>query len=165
MRIRFLLLVVISLLTVGCGLFDFLNGPSDQDAFSWTVDGQSIDASDNGKSAQRAAGGVTVTGAKCDSGAKLALSLFTNLAAGSYPVGSEFTATWTPDARTGASANTWWEANATRGSGSLTITSNTSDRIVGSFSFVLGPGAGSTATGPRSVQGEFDLAFNTGAIC
>ena len=165
MRIRFLLLGAISLFTIGCGLIDLLNDPSDNDEFSWTVDGQSVEASSNGRAAARSSGGIVVTGANCDSGAKLNLTLFSNLVAGTFPVGNEYTVTWTPDARTADSANTWWEANSTRGSGSLTITTNTSDRITGHFSLVLAPGAGSSAAGTRSVQGEFDVAFDDDSIC
>jgi hypothetical protein len=155
----------LSLLTIGCGLKDLLNGPSGEDRFSWTVDGQPIEASSNGRGASRSGGGIVVTGANCGSGAKLTLSMFSNLVAGTFPVGSEYTVTWTPDTRTGESANTWWEANTTRGSGSLTISSNTSDRIAGHFSFVLGPGAGSNALGPRSLQGDFDLDFKGNFSC
>jgi hypothetical protein len=46
------------------------------------------------------------------------------------------------------------------GPGSLTITSLTSDRVVGTFQFVAEPDPGTAATGQVSVtNGAFDVSF------
>lgn len=52
-----------------------------------------------------------------------------------------------------------WVANVTGGSGSIVVTTRTSNRVVGTFSFVVIPSSG-TASGNKTVtQGVFDLTF------
>lgn len=80
-----------------------------------------------------------------------------SLSAGSYPVGlvnptnSNFIA--------GSSNNAGWSASPTGGSGSVTITSVTSNHITGTFTFDAAPTTGS-ATGTLQVRnGKFDLSY------
>lgn len=79
------------------------------------------------------------------------------LSAGAYPVGlvnptnSNFIA--------GNSNNAGWAASPTGGSGSVTITSVTSNHITGTFTFDAAPTTGS-ATGTLQVRnGKFDLSY------
>lgn len=52
-----------------------------------------------------------------------------------------------------------WVANNTTGSGTLVVTTRTSSRVAGTFSFTMGPGSGN-ASGTKSVtQGTFDITF------
>lgn len=59
-------------------------------------------------------------------------------------------------------AGVLWAANATAGSGSITITEVDADHIAGTFSFVAPASQASSATGTRTItDGEFDIEFNT----
>ncbi len=59
-------------------------------------------------------------------------------------------------------AGVFWAANATVGSGTITITELDADHIAGTFSFVAPPSPGSSATGTRTVtDGEFDIEFTS----
>lgn len=52
-----------------------------------------------------------------------------------------------------------WAANVAGGSGSIVVTAKTSNRVAGTFSFVLIPTSG-TASGNKTItQGSFDLTF------
>jgi Family of unknown function (DUF6252) len=54
-----------------------------------------------------------------------------------------------------------WAANATIGSGTVTITELDAEHIAGTFSFVAPATPGTSATGTRTVtQGEFDIEFS-----
>ena len=53
-----------------------------------------------------------------------------------------------------------WHALLTTGNGSITFTTLTATRAVGSFSFTAPPVGGTTASGTRNVtQGAFDVTF------
>lgn len=53
-----------------------------------------------------------------------------------------------------------WSASSAQGSGSIVVTTSTSTRVAGTFSFVLQPDVASGATGTRTVtQGVFDLTY------
>lgn len=52
-----------------------------------------------------------------------------------------------------------WTAGASGGSGTITITTRTANRVAGSFSFQLNPVTNSGATGNRTVSGNFDLTY------
>jgi hypothetical protein len=53
-----------------------------------------------------------------------------------------------------------WTASVLGGSGSVTITSNTVNSVAGTFSLVLIPQAGTSATGNKTVtNGSFNLTF------
>ena len=154
-------ILTLGLLPAGCGS---PSSPSGVDnAFTWTVDGQSFQATSNGRGALRAGTTVIVTGADCGRGPILMISM-TNPSVGTLSVGSTLNANWTPDARTGSAAGTAWEAGPGRGSGTVTITSLTDGRVAGNFSMTLAPFGGS-ASGNRSVQGSFDLTFGNATIC
>ncbi len=53
-----------------------------------------------------------------------------------------------------------WVASSQSGSGTLTITTRTANRVAGTFSFTMVPGAGSSATGTKEVtNGQFDVTW------
>jgi hypothetical protein len=53
-----------------------------------------------------------------------------------------------------------WSASSAQASGSITITTETGNRVAGTFSFVLQTDGASGATGVRNItQGRFDLTF------
>lgn len=53
-----------------------------------------------------------------------------------------------------------WIASSIGGSGTLTITTRTANRVAGTFTFTMVPSAGSSATGTRNVtNGQFDITF------
>jgi hypothetical protein len=75
---------------------------------------------------------------------------------GTYPIGPSIptNATYTD----GSSAQ--WSADPFNGSGSITVTTLTSDHAVGTFSFVMEPDAGNSATGSVTITaGTFDVTF------
>ena len=79
------------------------------------------------------------------------------LSAGSYPVGlvnptnSNFIA--------GNSNSAGWAASPTGGSGSVTITSVTSNHLTGTFTFDAAPTTGSAAGTLQVRNGKFDLSY------
>jgi hypothetical protein len=57
------------------------------------------------------------------------------------------------------SGSSAWNAAATLGSGSITVTTRTAERVAGTFTFTMVP-AGAGVTGTRSVtNGVFDIRF------
>lgn len=59
-------------------------------------------------------------------------------------------------------AGVFWAANATSGSGTITITELDAEHIAGTFSFVAPASQGSSATGTRTVtNGAFDIEFTS----
>lgn len=53
-----------------------------------------------------------------------------------------------------------WVANAQQGSGTLTVTTRTPNRVAGTFSFTMSPPPGSSATGTKQVtNGQFDVTW------
>jgi hypothetical protein len=52
-----------------------------------------------------------------------------------------------------------WHASLAQGSGTLVFTTLTTNRAVGTFSFVLLPVPGGPATGTKTVTGSFNLTF------
>ncbi len=139
--------------------------PADDDQFAWTVDGQSFEATDDGSGALRGGGNVFLTGIDCDGGSGVSMTVIGDVAVGTVPVGSGLFATYTPDGRTGEAAGANYEAGPGRGSGSLTITSASSDRVSGTFSLQLVAGPGNPGGGVKAVQGDFDLEFDDDTIC
>ena len=70
-----------------------------------------------------------------------------------YPIGGATIATHTFMGNT-------WSASSAQGSGSITVTTTTANRVAGTFSFVLQADGPSGATGTRNItQGRFDLTF------
>jgi hypothetical protein len=59
-----------------------------------------------------------------------------------------------------ATGSPQWIAAATMGSGTLNITTRTTNRVAGTFNFSMVPSPGGTATGTRNVtNGAFDVTF------
>lgn len=170
----FLPLVVIALVTVACaGSPTLPNGQPE--SFTWTVNGQSFAASSNGRTALSVNSGVSLAGADCGGGASLAIRV-PGLTIGTYNVGpGAVTVNWTPDIRTGSAANEAWNApgiprvvgNAivSGGSGSVTISSISSDAVSGSFSAEVVANPSNRDTTPKSLQGTFSLAIKDRKIC
>jgi hypothetical protein len=76
-----------------------------------------------------------------------------NTGTGTYNIGGATIATHTFQGNT-------WSASSAQGSGSITLTTSTANRVGGTFSFVLQADGPSGATGTRNItQGRFDLTF------
>lgn len=165
MRFRALGLAVVVALCVGCwNPF----GPSEYEgSFTYTVDGQPVAATGNGRLALRSSGSLSMTGADCTGGAHMSISVRFEPAVGTYTVAQGVMVGYTPDARTSGNSP-YWETHpltGPAGSGSVTITSISSNRVAGSFSFVLVPRFNSGATGTRRVEGSFDLEIADKPVC
>ena len=92
--------------------------------------------------------------------------LRTNVEAGTYAVGPEVNATYTPDGRTGQSAGVNWVVGGSHGgTGSVTVSSVSGSRVAGSFTFEMVPGGDNPSRGTTSVQGTFDVPFGNSRIC
>jgi hypothetical protein len=155
---RFLGIVAIAVSTAACGL-PFWPGGSEEGKVEWTVDGRTVEASDNGMGALRGGGSVFVTGIDCGGNEGIGITALDTMFVGTHPVGGNFnvSATYTEDSAS-------WETNSRVGSGSLTVASLSQTRMAGSFDFVMVP-AGSSGGGTRSVRGSFDVAFHDDTIC
>lgn len=171
MRLGVLLVAVIA---TACG--GSPTSPTGQaESFTWTVNGQSFTATSNGRGALRAGSALSVTGGNCGSGAILNINV-PNLSVGTYGVGpGAATISWTPDARTGSAANEAWYAPGTPrvvgntivsgGSGTVTISSISSDWVSGSFSAEVVANASNRDTTSKTVLGNFELSFRERTIC
>ena len=144
-------------------------GPSEYEgSFTYTVDGQPVAATGNGRLALRSSGSLSLTGADCTGGAHMGISIRPEPGVGTYTVAQGVVASYTPDARTSGGNAPYWDTTpltGQAGSGSLTIASISSDRVMGSFSFVLVPRFNSSATGIRRVEGTFDLEIADKPVC
>ncbi|MGE3176926.1 MAG: hypothetical protein AB7O32_05625 [Vicinamibacterales bacterium] len=166
MRLKALALAVVAAVSVGCwNPF----GPSEYEgSFTYTVDGQPVTATGNGRLALRSSGSLSFTGADCTGGAYFSMFVRPEPTVGTYTVAQGVNASYTPDARSSGGNSPYWETapiTGAQGSGSLTITSISSDRVAGSFTFVLAPRFNSTATGTRRVEGSFDLEIADKPVC
>jgi hypothetical protein len=110
--------------------------------------------------ASNISGTITITGSESGGGSNrtIRLEVVTN-AAGTFLIGQP------PVVQAGASARLTqgtddWVADSNRGSGTITLTSLTADRVVGAFEFEAPAVPASTATGSRSVTvGTFSANF------
>ena len=167
-------ILLVAVIAAACG--GSPTSPTGQaEGFRWTVNGQSFAATSNGRAALRAGSALIVTGGDCSSGAFLNINV-PNLSVGTYGVGpGAVTVSWTPDARTASAANEAWSApgiprvvgNAivSGGSGSVTISSISSDWVSGSFSAEVVASPSNRDTGAKTVQGSFELSFRDRTIC
>ena len=147
------------------------------ESFTWTVNGQSFNATSNGRGALGAGSFLTLTGSDCGSGAHLNMSIDApNLSAGTYAVESgAVSVNWTPDARTGQAAQEAWYAPGTPrvvgnaivsgGSGSVTISSISPDWVSGSFNVEVIANPSNRDAGSKTVRGIFQLSFHDRTIC
>ncbi|MCC7009912.1 MAG: hypothetical protein IT184_13980 [Acidobacteria bacterium] len=141
--------------------------------FTWTVDGQSFTATSNGRYASHSGASVSMTGAACNAGAHVSLR-FPNTGPGTYTLGTSTpVATWTPDARTG-SADAWNAPGIPRvvdgkivsgGSGSVTVTSLSSDWVSGTFRFEVVPNPANKDMANKIIEGSFELSFKERTVC
>ena len=145
------------------------------ESFAWTVNGQSFAASSNGRGALRTGSVLALLGGDCGSGANMSINV-RNLSVGTYEVGpGAATVSWAPDTRTGQAAQEAWNAPGTSrvvgnaivtgGSGSVTISSISSDWVSGSFSAVVVANPSNRDAGSKTVQGSFQLSFRERTIC
>lgn len=161
--------LVMVLAAVGCGGGTPTSPSGQAEAVTWTVDGQSFTATSNGRGALRSGAFLSLVGSQCSSGAIIGLGA-PSQAVGTYPFTSGgATISWTPDARTGAAASEAWEAPSIRPgvvtSGTVTITSITSDWVSGTFTGTLAARPGNRESSTRTIQGQFELSFKERTIC
>jgi uncharacterized protein DUF6252 len=154
---RILVAVVLSLAVVACGGSDTPTNPSpsptpplSNGSLSALINGTSFNATS--ARVVLAGGGVISIGGGNASGQTIG---FAWLDAGTrtYPIGGVTIATHTFMGNT-------WSASSAQGSGSITVSTKTSNRVAGTFAFVLQADGPSGATGTRNItQGQFDLTF------
>jgi hypothetical protein len=165
------LALVIALSAVACG--GSPTSPSGQtEQFTWTVNGQTFTASSNGRSALRPSGttNISLTGANCSIGAFISV-LAKNPAVGTFPVSEAgISLRWIPDARTSTNQDAFDSPgssgfNVGTGSGTVTITSLTSDWISGTFNVVAVPFFTNQDKTQKTITGSFDLQFRDRVIC
>lgn len=139
-----------------------LTGPTGGggDQFTWSVDGQNFQASSNGMSATLDNGAVFLIATDCSKAAGISLTLPAD-STGTFPA-QQLALVYTPDGRNRGSEI--WVPDSNNG-GSATVSSASSSRISGNFSFTLVPGVGSSGSGRKSLQGTFNLAFGDRQIC
>jgi hypothetical protein len=158
----------LAIVTVVCAACWNPFGPSDYEgSFTYAVNGQAVTATGNGRLALRSSGTLSLTGADCTGGAHMSIFIRPEPGVGTYTVAQGVGASYTPDARTSGNFPYWETTPITgaAGSGSLTITSLSSNRVAGNFSFVLVPRFNSGATGTRQVEGSFDLEIADKPVC
>lgn len=140
-------------LTLACGSGS-TTGPSQtltNGTFTARVDGASFNAS---FAVVAVAGSIISIGASNAAGQSLGFA-WVDAGAATYPISQ--TAPTNGSYSFGASG---WGAGVAGGSGSITITSRTANRVVGTFSFVMVATPNTSATGTKNVtQGSFDLTF------
>jgi hypothetical protein len=134
------------------------DGPTDPDvddlangSFSARIDGNNFNAT---AAAVVSSGGIVSIGGGNASGQTLGFA-WLGTGTGTYTIGTTIgtVGTHTFSGKT-------WSASSAQGSGSIVLTTRTSNRVAGTFSFVLQPDAASGATGTRTItQGRFDLTF------
>jgi microcystin-dependent protein len=134
------------------------DGPSEPEdnelangSFSARIDGQNF----NANAAAVVSNGTLVSiGAGNIAGQTLGLA-WIGTGTGTFAIGSSIGAVGTH-----TFTGKVWSASAIQGSGSIVVTTRTSNRVAGTFSFVLQADAASGATGTRTItQGQFDLTF------
>jgi hypothetical protein len=158
MDLRFKTFAAAGLLaTVACGGGDKTTGPVNpalrNGSMSARIDGNSWAAS-TALVAQFNGGILSIAGTD-GSSRSVGFAVSTNTTAGTHTIG--------PTGPTNGllvEGPRSWLAVGTQGSGSVTITSISTTRAVGTFTFTLMANSGSGATGSRSVtQGAFDVTY------
>lgn len=162
-------IAIVALSSIGCwNPFS----PARTNEFTWTVDGQTFQASSNGIGALHTSGQwVSIDGANCSSHAGVDIQV-NGPSVGTFTA-DKLRATWTPNASNGDIAAINWALETLpqsgvgflTGSGSLTISSYSDRGIAGTFDLVLIPSRGNPDRTNRSVQGKFDVGFGGGPIC
>lgn len=152
---RRLVVAIVVALTAGCSP---PAGPSPAgQPFKWTFDGQSMSASANGFAALRSGTTMFLTGNDCSRGQGVGLTFEdAPTAPGTFGI-DRVSVTYLAPLQN-------WEAGGNRGSGSLTISTLSSQRVVGTFSFELTPIPFAFGT-TRSLRGEFELDFRDRPLC
>jgi hypothetical protein len=138
--------------------------PSLTGSATWTVGGQQYNASSDGFGALDSGSSVSIVAGNCSGGQNLAITLRNDGAVGEY-ARDAFTVSYTPDARTSSAALAAWDAGGNIGSGTVTVTTRTAERIAGSLKVTLVPRQGNPATGTLALEGSFDIPFHDRSIC
>ena len=139
------------LAAAACG-GDSTTGPGTSGAISATIDGAHWTSS-LGATTSHSSGSYGIGGSNSDATIGLA---FPDAGVGTYDIGQLSPTNVLLTQQGGAT----WVASAIGGSGSVTVTSVTASRIVGTFNFTLVPLSGSSATGNRTItNGTFDITF------
>jgi hypothetical protein len=139
-----------------------INNPSGTDGVSLTarVDGSAWSADPTTIVAGNMAGVLTFSGTNASGGSvrrTIALRLLAT-APGTYPIGPPVATASNRGTVTEGTAE--WLADASTGSGSITLASLTATRATGTFSFTAEAVAGTGASGPRVVtDGTFSVTF------
>jgi hypothetical protein len=167
-RCQILCIAAALLSTVACSFIPSSPSNESNQSFAWTVDGEPFRASSNGMGALRS-DRISINGFDCGRPAGMTIQLLrTEIATGTYVAGADVVAQFYPNAASGNDpANLSWDAGipGRGGSGSVTVSSISGSRISGTFSFDMVPSQNNPASGSRSVQGTFDLAFGDNKIC
>ncbi len=153
MRTRSALAVPVAILLAACGS-DGPTGPAPlaNGTYSARIDGGEFNAMS--AAVIGGAGGLYSLGGGNAAGQTIGFA-WLDVGPGTYVIGGAATtiASHTHSGQT-------WSASTAQGSGSIVVTTSTSTRVAGTFSFVLPPDAASGATGTRTItQGVFDLTY------
>jgi hypothetical protein len=152
------LMLIAAVAAVACGGSTGTTGgggptPINQEAMSARINGATWTAASATIVASNVSGVITVTGSESGGGSNRAITLVvvTN-ATGTFLIGQP------PIVSSGASilltqGTAQWTADTNRGSGTITLTSLTADRVTGTFEFEGQAVPTSSATGSRSVTG------------
>lgn len=140
-------------LTAACGKSS--TGPSTpvlvNGSFTAKVDGANFNAV---TAAVSTSGNITSVGASNASGESIGFA-WQGTTPGTYSI-----AQLAPHNGIYIAGSASWVASVVGGSGTITITTQTSSRVAGTFSFTMVPSSGTTASGNKNVtQGSFDLTF------
>jgi hypothetical protein len=152
---RLVVAVLAAALGAGCSP---PSSPSEEgQRFRWTFDGQTRSATSNGLAALRPGTTMFLSGNDCSGGHGVGLTFHdAPTTTGTFGV-DRVSVTYLAPLQN-------WEAGGNRGAGSVTITTLSSQRVVGTFSFELTPIPFAFGT-TRSLRGEFDLTFRDRPIC
>ena len=151
---RVLVVALLSLPVAACGGSGTSSSPSpnpplSNGSFSALINGASFNATS--ASVVTSTGLVSIGGGNA-SGQTIGFA-WLDSGTGTYAIGGSTIATHTFMRNT-------WSASSAQGSGSITVTTKTVNRVAGTFSFVLQADGPSGATGTRNItQGQFDLTF------
>lgn len=156
-RISLLFALVITV-CAGCGGTDSPTGPNgpNNGSFSAQIDGTSWSATTIIPGMVTTAGGVSAIGTGSLT-FSIAFAWIDQLTTGTWTIGAGgpsvgFNANMSQGGQT-------WSAGAVGGSGTLTITTRTASRVVGTFSFTMVPSGGGSGPSRQVTNGQFDVTF------
>lgn len=155
------LAVILLLATAACGS-DGPAGPGgpggpDNGTFSARIDNSNWSASAIMPAITATAGGASAIGAGSQT-FTMAFAWQDQQGTGTWTIGGSGSSVGFNASLT--SGTQQWVASVIGGSGTLTITTRTANRVAGTFSFTMVPVPGTSTTGTRNVtNGQFDVTF------